>query len=433
MRSIRQQLRYSLVGGTLIFSLVAAAALYGQAADEADEQSDLLLRHIAAAFPAQLTTPAALAPEELEDDVVMQAWRPDGTLLYSTRPALPLGLQAGIGYKSVTVDHQTWRVYDEVGPDRIVQVAQPLRVRQEVAANLALRIMLPFVILLAVLAALIFVMVGRALRPLDALARAVAGSSAHALAPVDLQDPPPELVPIIASINGLLDRIDHVMTVQRNFIADAAHELRSPLTALKLQLQLAERASAEPQRLSAYAKLHARLDRAAHLVNQLLTLALNEPGREGQPFKRVDLWQLARNTVADQSAVAQARAIDLGVAERNAPVHLSGDADALAVLMNNLVDNALRYTQPGGKVDVSVEHDKGRALLRVIDNGPGVPQEAMARLFDRFYRIEGSGVPGCGLGLAIVKNIAERHGATVSLAAPAAGPGLVVTVAFPVS
>ena len=227
-------------------------------------------------------------------------------------------------------------------------------------------------------------------------------------------------------------RFEVALTAQRTFVADAAHELRSPLTALKLQLQVAERAGSEEERRVALARLHERLDRSTHLVHQLLSLARHETALTASQLQTVDLGELLEAAVADHSALADSRDIDLGVVETlPAPVLVQADPDGLQVLLNNLIDNALRYTQQGGRVDLQAALEEGRPLLRVSDNGPGVPRQHHARLFDRFFRPDGNDAWGCGLGLSIVRHIAEHHQADIALAEGEAGRGLQVTVRFP--
>jgi two-component system OmpR family sensor kinase len=222
---------------------------------------------------------------------------------------------------------------------------------------------------------------------------------------------------------------------ERGFMADAAHELRTPLTALHLQMGALARATNESERTDAMEKLSAGVQRAIRLVEQLLSLARQEP-RADVMRKRLRFDDLAREVVAEMMPLADARNIDLGISASQ-PTYVLGDPDALRTLVRNLVDNAVRYTPAGGRVDVSVqESDKAgsahRAALRVIDTGPGIAADERQRVFDRFYRPPGTSPPGSGLGLAIVKTIADAHGAIVSLHTGPDGHGLAVTISFPV-
>lgn len=436
MKTMRGQLLLGLLGATLLCVLGAGASLYRSLLEETNELADLQLRQLAAALPNEFAPhtgmPLAQDPEEM---FVLQAWDDAGRqqVISPDKPQLPR--YAVAGFAEVTVFDQRWRLYGETRRGRYVQVAQPLDVRDGLAAAMALRAGAPLLLFALILALLIAVVVARVLAPMERLAQAVAGRSADALAPLPVQDMPPELRPVVASLNGLMQRFDEALQAQRSFVADAAHELRSPLTALKLQLQLVERADSDAARGAALRKLHERLDRATHLVRQMLSLARHEAALAEGQLKTVDLSQLLEAAVVDHSALADSRGIDLGVVApaQGQPLQIEADPDALQVLLNNLIDNALRYTQQGGTVDLQAGMEAGRPLLRVSDNGPGVLPQYRARLFDRFYRPDGNDAWGCGLGLSIVRNIAEQHQASIVLDAvdQQSGRGLCVTVLFP--
>ena len=254
------------------------------------------------------------------------------------------------------------------------------------------------------------------------------------LAPISFNDVPSEIVPLVASTNGLLLRLASAFSAQSRFLADAAHELRTPVTALRLQLQLLKRSADETERRQAIAALEAGIDRSQRLIEQLLQVARSEPDGETPRGDVVDLGELARTVVASMSAQADQRHLDLG-AKAARGVEVRGDARQLTVLLNNLVENALRYTPAGGVIDVEVRVNAGMPILSVTDNGPGIPEAERSRAFDRFYRCEDAQArsadgTGSGLGLAIVRAITERHGAQVSLKTPASGQGLEVCVAF---
>lgn len=430
MMSIRRQLLLGLMGAMLLCVLGAAVSLYHVLLSETNELADLQLRQLAAALPNEFAPDSGLpVAEDPEEEFVLQAWDDDGHA-----QALLLGRQelpryAVRGFSMAMVDGEQWRLYGESRRGRYVQVAQRMEVRDELAVSMALRAGAPLLLFGLLLAVLIVVVVGRALRPMRRLAQAVEGRTPDALTPLPTQDMPPELRPVALALNGLMQRFEVALTAQRTFVADAAHELRSPLTALKLQLQLVERAGSDEARQVALAKLHERLDRGTHLVRQLLSLARHETPLGAAQRRQVDLGLLLEAAVADHSALADSRNIDLGV-EAPAQVVIVADADGLRVLLNNLIDNALRYTQPGGRVDLQTAWENGRALLRVRDNGPGVAAEYRARLFDRFFRPDGQQVWGCGLGLSIVRNIADHHQADIVLSEGEAGRGLCVTVLF---
>lgn len=434
MKSIRDQLLLGLLAGALVSTLLAGGATYLKVRNEANELFNGELKQIATYFPTQLAQGHPLPGiENPEDDIVVQAWDANGRLVYSTQPRQPFPRFPITGFGTVRFARDSWRVYGEEQhgqSGRFVQVAQAESARQELAAKIALRSLVSFLFLIPVLAGLIAIVVRRSLAPLHKVAHAVGQRSPAVLQPLETDAMPPEIVPILEALNGLLQRLDLAMTAQRAFIADAAHELRSPLAALKLQLQLAERAADRTQQTAAFAKLHDRLDRATHLVQQLLTLARQESIPSVRDMQLVDLHRVAQQVVGDKSALAENKHIDLGL-EILAPVpNIDGDPDSLGIMLGNLVDNAIRYTPPGGRVDVRIVAHGVHVLLQVIDTGPGITPEEQARVFDRFYRGDESNASGSGLGLAIVKSIADQHHAHISMNRNEHPSGLMVSVAF---
>jgi signal transduction histidine kinase len=272
--------------------------------------------------------------------------------------------------------------------------------------------------------------VGRGLAPLEAMSRAVAKRRPNAMAPLEERALPDELQPLGASLNGLLERLSEALASQRRFTADAAHELRTPLAALKLQLDLARRATQPAELGAALDDLEAGVARTSHVVEQLMTLARVEPEAMAQKRTACDLVALAKEAIVARAALASDKAIDLGLARATTAV-VDGDPASLGILLSNLIDNALRYTPRGGRIDVAVDRDERGATLSVADTGPGIPPEARERVFDRFYRGEVNEESGSGLGLSIVRRIADAHHATIALDAPVEGTGLIVRVRFP--
>ena len=299
----------------------------------------------------------------------------------------------------------------------------------------ATQVLAPLIGLVVVVAGLLVFGLRRGLQPLDNTAQDIAQRSARSLEPITLEDVPKEIKPLVVSINELMNRLAAAFATQRRFLADAAHELRTPITALRLQLQLLQRCGDDAERAQAVAELAAGIDRSQRLVEQLLQVARSDTDGEFTRREPVDLAELVRSTVSAMSIKAEHVGLDLG-ADAPGKVMVQGDVNQLSVLLNNLVENALRYTPAGGVVDVTAVLEDGQPLLRVVDNGPGIAESERERVFDRFYRCEAapsqaSDSSGSGLGLAIVRAIAERHGAQVSLATPASGHGLEVRVLFP--
>ncbi|WP_225934722.1 sensor histidine kinase [Cupriavidus sp. EM10] len=362
---------------------------------------------------------------------MIHIWDGSGRSLYlsHSHPALPQ--RAELGFTDARTESGEWRIYSvQLGP-AVVQIAQPLSARRTLAAHMALRTVAPLLLLLPLLAWLVWMAVGRGLRPLREIATEVRSRDAKTLAPLAVRDMPDEIAPLSDALNQLLARLSHAIDTQRAFVADAAHALRTPLTALQLQAQLVERAPSAEARQEAMGQLRQGLERLTHLVAQLLTLARQEPGAVPPPHEPVDLRALAGGVVAEMSQAAIDRDIDLGLEERgaNGPVTIRGDADALRILLTNLVDNAVHYIPRGGRIDVDVAHTAHGIELVVTDNGPGIPAGERARVFDRFYRVPDAPTGGSGLGLAIVDEVAQSHGARVAL--EDAAPGLRVRVIFP--
>ena len=442
-RSIRRQLLVWLAGGLIVAVAMAAIATYMRAREEANEIFDYQLRQMAASL---IGVPLSGTPGGLavgSDALVVQIWDRNGVQRFVSQPREPLPQYAQLGFNTVSTSTGDWRIFSTLAGDEVVQVAQPMSTRRELAASMALRTIVPLLVVAPLLALFIGIGVARGLAPLARLAAAVGKRVPGSLEPVDEAGLPSEVRPLAQALNGLLSRLDRALGAQRAFIADAAHELRTPLTAVHLQAQLAERAGTDAERHEALAELRAGLTRATHLVEQLLTLAREEPGVAERGFAPVNIAELARSVVADHATIAATHSVDLGMTggaadqAGNVPVVVNGDHVALRALLSNLVDNAVRYTPAGGRVDVTVEKDSGEAVVAVRDSGPGIPASERARVFDRFYRAPAPGapdVPGSGLGLAIVKRIAERHDATITLGPGFSGPrgeGLTVTVRFP--
>jgi two-component system OmpR family sensor kinase len=353
--------------------------------------------------------------------------------MYYSHPRVPLAPHAELGFSTEMTPRGEWRVYSAIVGDNVVQLAQPLSIRNRVAAGVAWRTLWPLVLLLPLLGLAIWVIVGLGLAPLQRVTRALDTRHPEALDPLSDQRLPQEVRPVVRALNALLSRLSAALDTQKAFVADAAHELRTPLAAVQIQAQLVARAQDDETRREALGDLHEGIARATRLAEQLLALARSEPDGKGVETQ-VDLRELLEGCVRGYVLVAQERGVDLGI-EVSEPAIVKGDADSLRVMFNNLIDNATKYTPKGGRVDVCLKVRDGRPVVEISDTGPGIPQEERERVFDRFYRVgEGANrartdVAGSGLGLAIVRRIAVQHGAAVSLGESEAG-GLKVTVTF---
>jgi two-component system OmpR family sensor kinase len=438
--SIRRTLLVWLLSGLLLIGVLASGATYLAARKEAADLLDLQLRQLDYSTRIDDLLRGRRPGFILRDDgphggvtdIVTQIWDRDGVLVYWSQPGMGLPVPATQGYSTVRQNGRDWRVYTLVQGSHALQVAQAEDQREAAATQTALRTLAPFVAFIPLFGLLIWMAVTRGLAPLQTLSQAVARRRPDALAPIAERNLPEELKPLAASLNALLARLDAALEAQRRFTADAAHELRTPLTALKLQLDMARRAADHEGREAAYADLDAGVRRASHLVDQLLALARVEPEALAERAVECDLAELARDAVIARAPVAADKGIDLGLAHA-APAPVHGDPASLAVLMSNLIDNALRYTPRDGRVDVSVERSGDQSVLTVADNGPGIAAAERERVFDRFYRGQAAGGAGSGLGLSIVRRIADAHRASVEFDAPPSGTGLVVRVRFPVA
>lgn len=435
MSSLRKRLLIALLGALLLVGFLASAATYLSARSEINSLLDEELRQVALSLRdhavldlSRLTHGGADARQR----VVVQIWDPTGVALYLSNTGEPLPLVRTPGFVTLNHDGREYRVYTATMGLQTIQVGQPVALRRELATAVALRILVPILAGLPLFGALIWLLVGRGLAPLARLARTIGSRSANSLAPLPADRLPEEIAPLVASLNGLLERLEQSFGLQRRFAADAAHELRTPLTALGLQIQLLERAKTEAEREGAVARLREGVKRATRLIEQLLVMARLEPDAAERPAERVDLGALAYAVTRDFAPLAEGREVALQVdAEEN--VATLGAEDALRILLSNLVDNAVRYTPPGGTIVVRVSSGAGDAILEVLDDGPGIPEAERSRVFDRFYRVAGADQPGSGLGLAIVRQVAELHRARVELGPGLGGRGLAARVRFPLA
>jgi two-component system OmpR family sensor kinase/two-component system sensor histidine kinase QseC len=430
-----KSLRVRLLLALLAMLALAAAAMglltYRSVLAETEALFDYQLRQMALSLRDQ----GEIAPEQAkafaDDDLdfVVQVWSIDGRSVYQSRPHPELPARAALGFADISAGGQTWRTFGVATPLRVIQVAQPLTIRKRLAADAALHAVFPLLLIAPVLALVVWWVTKVALKPLAELAGEVQGRDGQSLAPLPTQGLPEEMSPLVASFNQLLERLSQSLDAQRAFVGDAAHELRSPLTALKLQLQLLRRAGDDASREEALAALSTGIERATRLVEQLLALARSEPGAVAMAMSPLDLCEVVRQAVADTVPLALARGVELELFAEQ-PVQVQGERTALTVLVRNLVDNAVRYSPKGARVELRVLVEQGRATVHVDDAGSGIPPSERGRVFDRFYRRASNDESGSGLGLAIVKGVAARHRAQVGLSDSPLG-GLRVTVRFP--
>ncbi len=314
-----------------------------------------------------------------------------------------------------------------------IMVAERVTVRDQFAREIILRMVLPQGLLILLAGLAVWYGVGRGLAPLSTLRQEIEHRSHRDLSALPEEQAPQEVRPLIHAMNGLLARLGAAIAAQQRFIADAAHQLRTPIAGLKTQTELALRQTQPGEVQVTLRQLQTATEQSTRLINQLLSLARAEPGAGREhATERLDLARLARGTATAWVPRALARKIDLGYDGGDHAAWIVGDAFLLGELLRNLLDNAIRYTQEGGHVTLRVAGEADAVVLSVEDNGPGIPEQERERVFERFYRVLGTGVAeGCGLGLAIVREIALSHRADVVLATGEGGQGTVVRVTFP--
>jgi two-component system OmpR family sensor kinase/two-component system sensor histidine kinase QseC len=431
--SIRARLLLSLLPLFILAEAVIGTVSYRYVLRESHELFDYHLRQMALSLRDQGSVlPPPGPPEDREQfDFVVQIWSADGSKIYlsHTRSRARLPERATLGFADVVTEGERWRVYSTLARGRVIQVGQPFEVRERIAASAALRSLTPLLIFAPLVALAIWWLVGQSLRPVERVASELRRRDAQRLDPVPEDELPTEVEPMVRSLNGLLERLRRAFEAQRAFVADAAHELRTPIAALKLQAGLLGRARDDDSRSEALGELNAGIDRSAHLVDQLLTLARSEPEARATVGASVDLASIAGDAVVEMLPLAEARGSRIHVAAAEAAA-LLGDANALHSLVRNLIDNALRHTPTGSRIDVEVTADDQEVRLSVDDDGPGIPPEERERVFDRFYGRSAGDDAGSGLGLAIVKAVVDRHAGRIELEQSALG-GLRVLVRLP--
>ncbi|WPG35195.1 ATP-binding protein [Variovorax sp. EBFNA2] len=432
--SLRARLLVFLLAAIVLAAGAQALVAYRTVLKEADDIFDYHMQQMALSLRAGLPPSAAvggLGGAEQNFDFVVQVWTVDGVRIFESAEEAALPQLAVLGFADVRARGTTYRVFSMQTRGLVIQVAQDMAARRNMAGSLALRTIVPVALMAPLLMLVVWWVVSLSLAPVARVRRQVASRQADDLSPVSEENLPEEVRPLVQELNLLFGRVRHAFDAQKHFVADAAHELRSPLAALKLQVQGLQRAPDDAARTLAVSRLSAGIDRATRLVEQMLALARHEASMAaGAKPETVDLAEVARLAISDAVAAAQARRIDIGVAQSDAGATVSGQPEALRMLLRNLIDNAVKYTPEDGRVDVGIVKRADAVELRVDDSGPGLPEAERARVLDRFYRSGEPQAPGSGLGLAIVKSIADLHGATVALEESQSLGGLCVRVVF---
>ncbi len=452
MRLRPASLQGRLLGAVLgLVTLVWAAAALATWRDASHELDELLDGHLAQAAAVLIVQQmheieeggsghALEAPSlhRYAPRVAFQVWH-EGTLVMrsAVAPVTPMGKLATPheqGLRTVEIDGAAWRVFAAHGVARDVQVfvGEHIEARREILRALLRGTLWPMLVALPVLALVAWWAVRHGLEPLRQMGRALARRRPEALQPVVLKDTPLEMQPMTEALNHLFGRIATLLEAERRFTADAAHELRTPLAALRTQAQVALGSTDDAQRRHALKATLEGCDRATHLVEQLLTLSRLEAAHQGSApaHQPVRMDAVVRQVAADRApdAVARGQQLDVDAADG---VHVEGNEALLTVLVRNLIDNACRYSPPEARVHVQVALQDGSALLVVEDSGPGLAPADLRRLGERFFRVLGTDVPGSGLGWSIVQRIAQVHGAHIHADSSPTLGGLRVQVTWP--
>ena len=437
--SLKRRLLLTLLGSIALVWLATAVISYFDAVHELDELLDAHLAQAAALLVAQ----AGRETREIDTDeapqlhkrakrTAFQVWENGKVLrLHSANVPDTRMSEDDEGFSDARIDGRSWRVFSawDDGGRYLVQVGERYEARDEIAVTIAKNLLLPLLFALPLLALLVWLNVTRGLRPLARLGRQVAGRDPGNLGRLDTGEIPAEVLPLVENLNRLFARVEELIGNERRFTADASHELRTPLAGLKIQAQVARAAADDAERARALDNVLAGCDRATHLVEQLLTLARLDPDQPGSKAEACDLQALASAAVAELAPYAWSKKVEIELAEGDA-VPAAGHAGLIAILLRNLIDNAIRYSPAGGSVQVRAATDGDAATLMVSDQGPGIPAEERDKVGQRFYRVLGTEEYGSGLGLSIVKRIAELHGASVSLGEGDRGRGLSAAVSF---
>lgn len=435
--SLKKRLLVLVLSAIALVWLTAALMTYFDARDELNEVLDAHLAQAASLLAAQspheieeIDTDHVPLLHKYERRVAFQVWENGKVLrLHSINaPETPLA-PSDHGFSTQRIDGRSWRVFstwDESG-HHLIHVAEQADTRARLSRGIAGYLIFPLLIALPVLALLLWWAIANALRPLNVLSEQLEQRAPDNLAALEPAAAPEEVLPLIERLNRLFVRIQHSMENERRFTADAAHELRTPVAAIKAQAQVARAARAEQERIHALDSAIAGCDRATHLIEQLLTLARLD-AEQAPALEACALRKLASECIAELAPIALNQGIQLELADGEEAV-VPGRPMLLRVLMRNLLDNAIRHTPAGTTVIVDIATRQGRICLAVSDNGPGLPPEELVRIAERFHRPAGTSASGSGLGLSIAKRIAEIHAAEFQVRA-AVPHGLCVTVLF---
>lgn len=424
--SIKRFLLVYISLAVLVIYVLISIVSYWISKEELDELYDANLQQVANAIAAQHhaihdvthlynnNQMGAGTQIEGEEEFYVRVLAKDGKALYISHPDAKVPLPSSVGFSTQKYKTKQWRFYVVKAKNETIQVAQSIRLRKNTIKETAISLMASQLVFIPVLVLLIFLAIRKALFPLFALRQDIENRQSTDLKPFEVDNLPDEMKPLVQSLNMFMDKVSSMVSVLKRFTSDAAHELRTPITSLKLQLAVLEQSTSSEEKDVAIQHLKSGINRSEQLVSQLLTLARLEPENHSRRTGVVDLQKLIKECFEELLPLAREKSIDLGLdkADHN---EINGVQTEVKILMINIIENAIRYTPVGGTIDVSLLNLNDKVVFEVKDTGPGIPDSDFERVFERFYRGENQHIQGSGLGLSIVKEIADHHEATIEL------------------
>jgi two-component system OmpR family sensor kinase len=421
-----------LIGATFSISLITLI-LFFEIKDEVYEIMDyqmeqLAFMHRLQNYPRQINTKSGF--EEDKIDSLVQIWDKSTTLIYSSDSSLSFPITTQSGFSIITWKGEKWRILLEKGQETI-QIVQAMKLREKVIFSITTKFIFIMLIFLFFLGGWVLLVIKISFNPLNNVRKQIGERKASLLTPIYDKNVPEEIRPLIKELNSLLSRLDKALKNQKRFLADAAHELRTPITALDLQIQNARYATSEEERTLVIQKLKRGINRASAVINQLLAISRMESDFLENEVMSIDIEELISRVLLDYSMIAAEQNITITFQPQRGATLLQGNAKSLEVMLSSLLDNAIKYSPSKANIWIYTLRNTNGVTISIIDQGPGIPTEERKKVFERFYRYKGESVQGSGLGLSIVKDIADFHDATISLEDGFDGKGLKVSVFFP--
>jgi two-component system, OmpR family, sensor kinase len=427
--SLRATLTIWFIGLLAVVGVLAGAGTLIIALREQNALLDDQLRQIALSVsdsPSAIGESARITSgADPEDEIAVHVLDKNLRTIRNSDPDVAIPTAEPSGFSNHMVGDDEWRTFTLIAETRIIQVSQRTEIRKEAALTAAINTVLPIALLVPLSWLFVGWVLGRVLRPLNVLAQNLKAAQSGKGLKLSGAGIPAEVVPLVSAMNDLLNRQNELIASQQRFVSDAAHQLRTPVTALMLQIGNLRTALPDTGLLAAFGQIETGLARMSQLLNQLLKLARVDVPEAARAAQTANIGDAVRQALADAFPLASAKHIDIGI-ERDMPAMVRGELFDLTMLIGNLIENAVRYTPEGGKIDIDING----ATVVIRDSGPGIPQEVLPRVFERFYRHAAQETEGSGLGLSIVAALAQRYGVSISLENRGNGAGLEAIAEF---